>query len=248
MVKKLNIEPMPLYCVQHSFFEACISTWLVSQSFIKLSPKHSKLPTSISPILKMELNWNSSDESDVIIAQLLDAYPDMNTQEQEASLGIDPLFWSDEGASSYNLLDDLSSYWTGTNNTASSSIFLLPTSEFQFYELGCPNAVSTDSMDYLASEEQMSGSSLMGGANYQAEGLICSNDIENKRSGNVMDIIPEAIAVPGDNSVAKRKFLEPESEIPAESSKKARPSVQVRIKFLITPFRRCEVSGACYDF
>lgn len=176
-----------------------------------------------------ELNWNFSDEPEVTMAQLLGAYPHMNVQDQEPSLGIDPLFWSDHGASYYSLMDDLTSYFTDASNPSASNFFL-PTSEFQSYELGEPNEARTDSMNYIASEEQMSCSCLKLAADYQTEDLMFSKEDENGSSDNIMDTMADAIAVAGENSQSKRKFLEPESEIPAESPrKKARTVAQVRL-------------------
>ncbi|ONK59950.1 uncharacterized protein A4U43_C08F12620 [Asparagus officinalis] len=155
-----------------------------------------------------ELNWNFADEFEVIMKQLFGAYPDLDEQNQEASLEINPMFWSDQSAGSYSSLDDLSSYWLGTSNancTSTSSFFVSP----EFIE----------SVSHFTPEEQMSGSSTMITHEYQVEGLICSKDDENEPNDDATDTTSEA----------KRKLPEPESEIPTESSKeKARVSVQVQ--------------------
>ena len=177
-----------------------------------------------------ELNWNFSDESEVLLAQLLSPYPDMNEQDQEASFGVEAMFWPDQGASSYTLLGNLSSCWPCTsNNTVVTSSFFFPTSEFQSYEMGDLSAVSANSMDYFTSEEQMTGSSLI------VEDLICSKDDENELKDNVGSTTAEAVALADVTLQAKRKLLEPRNDnkddvIPTESpKKKSRASVQVKI-------------------
>ena len=176
-----------------------------------------------------ELNWNSFDESEAIMAQLIGAFTDMNEQDQEASFGVDAMFWPHQGARSYSLLDNLRSCWPGTSNTICTSAFFFPTSEFQSYELGDPSAVSASPMDYFMSEEQMSGSSLM------VEELICSKDDENELKDNVTSTTTEDAALTDHNLQAKRKLLESRNDnkddgIPTGSpKKKSRASRQVKI-------------------
>jgi len=176
-----------------------------------------------------ELNWNFSDESEVIMAQLLGAFPDMNEQDQEASFGVEAMFWPDQEAGSYTLLDNLSSCWPGTSKTVSTSSFFFPTSEFQRSELGDPSAVSAYSMDYFMSEEQTTGSSLL------VEELICSKDGGNELKDNVASTTAEAVDLADHTSQAKRKLLEPGNDnkddgVPTESpKKKSRASVQVKL-------------------
>lgn len=130
--------------------------------------------------------------------------------------------------SSCSFLDNLASCWLDVSNaTSSTGSFFSLSSEFQSYELGDSNTVRGDSMDYLTSEEQMTASSLMMGAEYQVEGLICSKDGENENEPK------EATVLSDHTSEAKRKSLEPENGNSTESPKKKKAHAQVRIELLV---------------
>jgi len=96
-----------------------------------------------------EVSWSSfnatmADDESELMAQLLGPYPFSSEQDQELSLGIQSLFWSDHVTDTYYSSQDANSgYWPQENNssTFSTSSFFAPSSDYQEYCMSESNAV-----------------------------------------------------------------------------------------------------------
>lgn len=196
-----------------------------------------------------EMNWSSfnatvSAEESEFIANLLGPCPFSSEQEQDLSLGISSLFWSeDQVADSYYSSHDANSsfcYWPQENNTSSfnTNIFFAHPSDHQAYYMSEPNVVpAISNNNYGQTNFHVEGTMIVPSNSF---GYYACQETSSENVGGSAMNSSELVVAPGQKPEHKRKLSMDEVDKPTRDDnatdtvnenpkKKAKASSQVSL-------------------